>query len=135
MGSLSGTGTVLNSANGITSILTVGNGDASSTFAGVIKNNGGIMGLAKVGAGSLILTGSSNYSGGTAVNGGTLQGNTMGLQGTISNNTALVFDQTFNGSFIGTLSGGGSLTKQNSGTVSATPGNGFTGAVFANGGR
>ena len=45
------------------------------------------------------------------MNAGTLQGDTRSLQGEIVNTAALVFDQTFDGTFGGTLFGAGTLTK------------------------
>ena len=85
--------------------------------------------------GTLILTGTNSYTGGTTVTSGTLQGNTNGLQRAIVNNAAantttgapggVVFDQTFTGTFAGTISGTGQLTVQNTGTVIA-PGAGLT---------
>ena len=56
--------------------LTVGNGDATSTFSGTLQNSNGIYGitlaLTKVGSGALTLTGTNTYIGGTTVLDGTL---------------------------------------------------------------
>ena len=55
--------------------LAVGAGDTSSSFAGAIgqaTQNNAFLSLVKTGAGTLTLTGSSLFSGGTTVNGGTL---------------------------------------------------------------
>ncbi len=52
-----------------TSTLTVGNHDASSTFQGQIQNSGS---LAKIGTGTLTLTSSNEYTGGTLIGGGQL---------------------------------------------------------------
>ena len=49
--------------------------------------------LIKAGSGSLVLTGSNTYSGGTLVSDGVLQGNSSSLQGDITNNSAVIFDQ------------------------------------------
>jgi autotransporter-associated beta strand protein len=70
---LSGGGTVTNEYFDSTT-LTVGANDATSTFAGVIKSGalGATIGLTKVGAGTLTLSGNNTYAGGTVVNGGTL---------------------------------------------------------------
>src|SRR5581483_10399046 len=84
--------------------------------------------------GTLILTGSNSYSGGTTVSAGTLQGNSASLQGNILNNSAVVFDQAFNGSYAGILSGSGTLTKQNSGTLTLSGTNTYTGNTFITGG-
>ena len=67
---LSGTGTV-DGVSG-TPTLTVGDNDATSTFAGVIKNTAGTLALIKIGSGTLTLSGTNSYSGSTLVNEGTL---------------------------------------------------------------
>lgn len=53
--------------------------------------------LAKNGTGTLILTGLKSYGGGTTVNAGVLQGNSISLQGNIINNATVVFNQTGSG--------------------------------------
>ncbi|NLF72355.1 MAG: hypothetical protein GX575_25245, partial [Candidatus Anammoximicrobium sp.] len=70
---LSGQGFVDNSVAGGPYTLTVGNSDATSTFAGVIRNTAGTLDLTKTGAGTLTLTNWSTYSGATNVAGGTLR--------------------------------------------------------------
>lgn len=94
------------------------NHNASNTIdmtVGGIISNGAVV---KSGAGVLEFTGANTYFGGTTVSAGTLQGNTSSLVGLITNNSAIVFDQTTNGNFTGIISGSGTVTKQNSGTVS-----------------
>ncbi|MCP5503692.1 MAG: autotransporter domain-containing protein [Chlamydiales bacterium] len=75
--------------------------------------------LLKDNAGTLVLLGANTYAGGTTLINGILQGNTTSLQGSIAlTGGTLVFDQHFDGTFAGTLTGGaGNLIKQNSGTV------------------
>ena len=46
--------------------------------------------LIKVGTGTLTLTGTNSYTGGTTVSGGILQGNTSSLQGNILNNATVI---------------------------------------------
>ena len=90
--------------------------------------------LVKDGAATLTLAGASRYTGGTTVNAGTLKGSTVSLQGDILNNSALVFDQSFDGSHIGELSGSGTLTKQGTGRVALTGQNSAGGGTVINGG-
>ncbi len=75
------TGTVQNQLAATTSILTVGAGDATASFGGVIRNNttsGGKMALVKTGGGSQTLAGTNIYTGDTTVNAGTLTLDTTG---------------------------------------------------------
>ncbi|MCX7414566.1 MAG: autotransporter-associated beta strand repeat-containing protein, partial [Planctomycetia bacterium] len=69
---LSGTGTV-DGVSG-TSTLSIGDNNATGTFAGVLRNSGvnAVLGLTKLGSGTLTLSGSSTYSGSTRVNAGML---------------------------------------------------------------
>ena len=70
------------------------------------------------------------------VTGGALQGNTGGLQGNIAlaSGTGLVFDQASNGTFSGTISGTGAVTKQNTGTLTILTNNTYTGGTTITGG-
>ena len=52
--------------------LSVGGNNASSTFTGSLQNGGGSLALVKTGSGTLTLA-AATYSGGTTVDGGTLQ--------------------------------------------------------------
>lgn len=89
---LSGSGNVDNVTNGGTATLTIGANDAGSTFSGVIKNTGGALSVAKVGAGTISLSGANTYSGSTTVSGGELDIRTSKTAGgdiTVSNATTL----------------------------------------------
>ncbi len=70
IGALTGAGTV-NASSG-TPTLTVGGGDASGTFSGIIQNSGGTMSVAKTGNGTQVLSGVNTYGGTTTINGGFL---------------------------------------------------------------
>jgi fibronectin-binding autotransporter adhesin len=101
IGGLTGAGTVEAISGDDT--LIVGSGDATSSFGGALKNNGGTLALTKTGADTLTLTGAShNYSGATTVSAGTLLVN--GALG----NTPVTVDAT--GTIGGTGSLGGSLS-------------------------
>jgi outer membrane autotransporter protein len=88
-----------------------------ATIAAPIVGEGGIE---KTDLGTLILTGANSYSGGTFVRQGVLQGSTASLQGDIAVDAELVFDQAQAGTYAGTLSGEGDLTKTGAGTLTLT---------------
>lgn len=98
---------------------------------------GGISGagqLVKDGAGALTLTQPSTYTGGTRVNAGTLIGDTSSLQGAITNNATLVFNQGSDGTFSGSLAGAGTIVKQGGGSLGVGGSQTFNGTVAVNGG-
>ena len=80
----------------------------------------GIGSLTKTGGGTLILSGENSYSTGTTVSAGTLQGTSRSLQGAITNDAAVIFDQSFDGTYAGDMTGTGTLTKNGSGSVILT---------------
>lgn len=102
------------------------------SFSGVINGSGA---LSKTGAGTLILSGTNSYSGGTLVSAGTLSGTTDGLQGNITNNAAVIFNQSSSGTYGGLLSGTGSLLKSGSGTLSLTAANTHRGTTRVENGK
>ena len=149
-----GTGTTTLTANntytGSTTIsagtLSIGNGGTSGAITGNITNNaalvfnrsnssnysGSITGtgsLEKLGAGTTILTGNNTYTGGTTVSAGTLEGNSQSLQGAISNNASVVFNQSTNGTYAGIMSGNGTLSKTGNGALTLSGNNTFTGGT------
>jgi autotransporter-associated beta strand protein len=74
IGNLYGTGgTIFNSSAASSSTLIVGNGNTGDgNFAGSIASGAGILGLTKVGTGTITLSGTNSYSGPTLISGGTL---------------------------------------------------------------
>jgi len=68
---LSGTG-VVDGVSGTPSF-TVGGGNASGSFSGIIKNTAGTLALTKTGTGLQTLAGANTYGGSTTVSAGTLQ--------------------------------------------------------------
>ncbi|CAN7688921.1 autotransporter domain-containing protein [Mesorhizobium sp. LjRoot246] len=104
----------------------------NGTYAGNMSGTGT---LNKTGSGALTLTGTNSYSGGTTISVGALLGTTSSLQGNILNNTALTFDQGFDGTYTGAMTGTGTLTKNGTGgTVTLSGANTYTGATTVNAG-
>ncbi|HET6250214.1 MAG TPA: autotransporter-associated beta strand repeat-containing protein [Tepidisphaeraceae bacterium] len=98
-GSLSGTGGIIGpGTNAATITLQVGALNTSpGAFAGVLSNTSGlstgVLALSKVGTGTLLLTGSSTYTGPTTVSAGTLQVNgTLGATAVTVNGASAVLD-------------------------------------------
>ncbi|MCY1167214.1 autotransporter-associated beta strand repeat protein [compost metagenome] len=104
---------------------------ANGSYAGIISGTGT---LTKTGAGVLTLSGANNYAGGTTVSAGTLQGSTTSLQGNITNNAAVNFDQTTTGTYAGIISGTGALNKLGAGNLVLTGTNTYNGATTVNAG-
>lgn len=105
--------------------------ESAYNFASNISGGGSLL----VEDGVTALTGTNTYSGGTMIAGGTLVGTATSLQGNITNNSALVFDQSVDGIYAGILSGAGTLTKQGTGNVTFSGTSaGFTGDTTVSGG-
>lgn len=99
------TGFVQNELAATTAVLTLGDGNASATFGGTIRNNpgtGGTLSLTKIGAGTQTLGGTSTYSGLTTVTAGTLV-----ISGSLTV-SSLSISGTLGGS--GTIGGSASLS-------------------------
>ena len=77
--------------------------------------------LTITGSGTLTLSGTNTYSGGTTINAGTLTGTTTSLQGAITDDAALVFNQSSTGTYAGVVSGTGSVTKRQIPAMARTP--------------
>jgi CSLREA domain-containing protein len=106
----SGTGTISLTAANVSGAgnvstgggLTISNTGSSSTLSGVIAGPGG---LTKLGAGTLVLSGTNTYGGVTLINGGRLD-----VNGSITSNTTV--------NPTGTLGGTGTINSANTVTVS-----------------
>ncbi|MEA1952128.1 MAG: autotransporter-associated beta strand repeat-containing protein, partial [Planctomycetota bacterium] len=104
----------------------------NGTYAGDMSGSGA---LTKSGVGRLTLSGSNSYGGGTTVSAGTLAGDTASLNGSITNNAAVEFEQTGNGTYAGNMSGSGAMTKTGAGTLTLSGNNStFSGATSVNAG-
>ncbi|HAB98648.1 MAG TPA: hypothetical protein DCE71_02350, partial [Parachlamydiales bacterium] len=115
--------------NALTTVFNIGDGtgDTDMLISGIISNGA----LTKTGAGTLVLAGANTYGGGTLVSSGMLQGNSNSLQGLITNNATLVFDQNISGNYLSSISGTGTFVKNGSGTLILTNANNV-GASFLN---
>lgn len=113
--------------------ITLTNGGSGSLGVGEIQANadvtidtslGGTTGLVKTGSGTLILTRTNPYTGGTTISAGTLQvgnGGTTGvINGDIANNGTLIVNRGTGGSFnyTGVISGSGNFIKRGDGLMS-----------------
>lgn len=87
-------------------------------FGGVISGAGNVR---KTGSGSLTLTRENTYAGGTTIDAGTLIGSVTSFgSGRITDNAALIINQTTDATFANVIDGNGSLTKTGSGTLELT---------------
>ena len=103
-----GSAVVENGSNATVAALQVHNG-ADNTFAGILRDGSGTLGLVKGGAGRLVLTGANTFTGTTTVNGGPLV-----VNGSLAAGSAV----TINGGALGgTGTVAGAVTVANGGTL------------------
>ncbi|RUU04852.1 autotransporter outer membrane beta-barrel domain-containing protein, partial [Mesorhizobium sp. USDA-HM6] len=147
---------------GLQSIIRVGDGTAvgAAYVATINADLSGATRLVKTDLGTLVLSGTNSYSGGTAINGGTLQISADGNLGDASGGLSLddgtlhttanitsaraVTLNTGGGTFetdnlttltlSGTIAGAGALTKEGAGTLVLRGTNDYQGGTFINGG-
>jgi outer membrane autotransporter protein len=109
-------------ADGSTTIR-VGDGstDGTAMTATIASSLTGDSRLVKSDLGTLILTGSNTYAGGTAVAAGTLRGDAGSIRGDIANAGMVLFDQgsaaTFGGDIAGFAGTEGAMLKEGTGTL------------------
>lgn len=99
-------------AAGTSNIFDVANPAAALTISSTMLNNGGTSGITKVGAGTLILTAASTYTGSTAVDAGTLQ-----VDGSIGG-TAVTVNSGATLAGVGTV--GGAVTVKSNALLTGT---------------
>jgi autotransporter-associated beta strand protein len=135
--------------------LKVGNGSTTGSISDDIRNDSKLVfdrsdeityadditgrgSLTQAGAGTLILTGANNYSGGTTISAGTLQigngGKTGSITGDVANDGTLVFKRIDDIAFGGDISGTGKLVKEGANKLTLTGANSFTGGTTIKGG-
>ena len=102
-------------------------GDGSAAGAGFTAEIGaslsGAAALVKSDLGTLVLSGSNNYTGGTIIDAGSLIGDTDALRGNITNNGTLIFDLAANGTYAGTITGAGTTIKSGGGALTLSGAN------------
>ncbi|MCX8475870.1 MAG: autotransporter-associated beta strand repeat-containing protein [Sphingomonas sp.] len=100
------------------------------TFANIVSGTGA---LTKAGSGTLIVTGTNSYTGGTTIAAGTLQlgdgGTTGTIVGDVVDNGMFAFDRSDAITFAGAISGSGSLAQRGTGTTILTGANSYVGAT------
>jgi fibronectin-binding autotransporter adhesin len=93
----------------------------------------GSIDLIKNGTGTLVLTGTDTYTGGTTIKLGTLQigngGTTGSITGDVTNDALLVFDRSDSVIFSGIVSGSGSLRQAGTGSLTLTGANTYAGGT------
>ncbi|RIJ31354.1 autotransporter-associated beta strand repeat-containing protein [Henriciella algicola] len=100
--------------------------DTSLGLSGTVSGTGRLI---KLGNGTLRLTGTNTYTGGTEITAGTLIGNTTSIRGDVANAGELVFDQDAAGAFANRISGTGSLVKSGDGILTLSGANSYTGGT------
>jgi len=96
--------------------------------------------LVQSGTGTLILTGTNTYSGGTTVNAGTLQIGNGAISGSIigniftGNNARVAFNRSDDYTYSGVITGSGSLVQSGTGTLILTGANDYTGETIVEAG-
>ncbi|WP_425598159.1 autotransporter outer membrane beta-barrel domain-containing protein [Brucella intermedia] len=124
-----------------TPTIRVGDGSAggANITAKISLELRGNQGMTKIDYGTLILTGTNSYTGGTTINQGTLQlgdgGTTGSIQGDVVVNVdqyghgTLAFDRSDTYNFSGTISGGGDVVQRGTGTTVFEGNNTFSGGL------
>jgi autotransporter-associated beta strand protein len=107
---------------------------SSRSFANLVIGTGN---LVQAGSGTLTLTASNTYTGGTTISAGTLQLNSGAWfgSGNLTNNGTLAFNQSGNLTVSAAISGSGSVTLSGSGTVTLTGNNTYGGGTAINSGE
>ena len=114
-------------------------GPASSTLSGVISGAHSLTFTEGTNpTGTIVLTGTNTYTGGTTLNAGTLQigngGTTGSIVGDIVDNASLIFNRSDATTYAGVISGTGSVAHTGSGTLTLTGTNTYEGGTTVSSG-
>ena len=108
-------------------VITVNLASGTNTFAGALQNGAAArLGLAKQGAGTLILTGANTADGGNAVSAGRLQIGSGGTAGILAGDTSIAgaavldFNRSDASAYAGGVTGAGTFSVEGGGTLSIT---------------
>jgi autotransporter-associated beta strand protein len=96
------------------------------TITGLVCNGN----IDKKGKGTLVLKAENATTGQSTISDGTLQGDASSIPSDIDNESILVFDQTDNATYDGTITGEGSIIKQGEGTLILAGENTSTGPII-----
>lgn len=104
----------------------------TATQSGIISEINGARPIEKIGAGTLILTNTNTYAGGTIINGGALQIGNGGTTGTLGSGTVtingaqLIFNRSDDITVANDITSSGTLIKRGGGTVTLTGAKGYS---------
>lgn len=106
----------------------------SLILGGIISGSGGAETLVKTGPGALALRGTTTLAGPLVVQSGRLLSDADSLPVAIENNAELVFQQSADGMYAGSISGEGALIKDSRGLLALTQSNTYTGDTLVEAG-